>query len=201
MALKNNLLSVIQTLTFKGYNIDCVFDIGANKGTWTAQYEPKLPNANFFLFEANPKHQRPRNLAAKHKWFNNVLSSPDIKEVDFYSIVGTGDSYYKEQTHHYNECDPLKLTTITLDEMVKEHSLPFPQLIKLDTQGSELDIMLGAEPIIKQTDIIIIEMAILPYNQGAPTFDDYINFYMIEIMFLWELMQFNLQMDYWYNLI
>lgn len=176
MDIKNNLVSVIQTLTSKGYNITSVFDIGANKGKWTAFYEIRIPNASFILFEANPHHQRPVTLKQKHKWFNAVLSSPETKEVDFYSIDGTGDSYYKEATKHYKNCMPIKLPTSTLDTMATEHSLPLPQLVKLDTQGAELDILSGGSAVINHADIVVMETPVLPYNQGAPSFDDYINF-------------------------
>jgi len=179
--MKNDLNSVIQKLTSEGYNIKTVFDIGANKGQWTAQHEQKLQNAQFFLFEANPDHQRPRRLQPKHKWFNAVLSNPETTHVNFYSISsarrkGTGDSYYKEQTHIYEKCVPLKLATTTLDAIIKKHSLPFPQLMKLDTQGSELDILEGAKNAVKHTDIIVTEVAVSSYNHGAPTFNDYIEF-------------------------
>jgi len=183
--LKNNhdLHSVIHNLTTNGYAITHVFDVGANKGRWTEAYEPALSAAHFSLFEANPKHTRPDRLAARHGWFNVVLSAPDINEVDFYSISGckasrdgTGDSYYKEDTQVYNDCSPIKLTTSTLDDVAKRHSLQSPQLIKLDTQGSELDILRGAADILERTDIIVTEAAILPYNKGAPSFSDYINF-------------------------
>ena len=182
MALPNDLNSIIVKLSANGYKIKNVFDIGANKGRWTALYEPKMSTANFFLFEANPKHTRPPGLAAKNKWFNVVLSNAETTEVEFYTaannkLPGTGDSYYKEQTHIYNGCNSIKLKTITLDAIVIEQSLPQPQLIKLDTQGSELDILNGAKTVLKNTDVVVIETPLLPYNKGAPTFDDYINFF------------------------
>lgn len=177
MALKNNLESVIQHLTAGGYRLDSVFDIGANKGNWTAHYTRLLPNAIFCMFEANPKHTRPGKVGQQHKWFNVVLSSPDVTEVEFYSIAGTGDSYYKEQTRAYDTCTPIKLPTITLDKMVDKHSLTYPQLVKLDTQGSELDILKGASKVIEHADIIMTEAAIMAYNKDAPNFDDYIKFF------------------------
>ncbi len=176
MIYRNNLNSVIQKLTSEGYNINSVFDIGANKGNWTAHYEKIMPDAQFILFEANPKQSRPSKLSQKHKWFNTVLTKPGITEVEFYSIVGTGDSYFKEQTKAYDSIVPLKLPAITLDEIMKKYSLPYPQIIKLDTQGSELDILSGAEDVIKHVDIIVTEISMLPYNLGAPTFDDYMKF-------------------------
>lgn len=175
MSFRNDLPAVIQTLTSKGYNINSVFDIGANKGTWTLQYEKLLPQATFHLFEANPAHPRPARLSQKHSWFNAVLSSPETTEVEFYGISGTGDSYYKEDTQAYQSCVPIKLPTTTLSAIVHKYSLPLPQLIKLDTQGSELDILKGAADVISHVDILMTEMAVLPYNKGAPTFDQYMS--------------------------
>ena len=174
MTLRNDLTSVVQHLTSKGYVINSVFDVGANKGRWTAEYNQLLPNATFCMFEANPNQQAPK-LATNHKWFNSVLSDPDTTEVKFYSISGTGDSYYKERTVVYDNCTPLILPTTTLDKLVAKHSLPPPQLMKMDTQGSELDILKGANNILSGVDILVTETAILPYNDGAPTFNDYLN--------------------------
>ncbi len=177
MVLKNDLRSVITKLLSGGFNIKCVYDIGANKGNWTKAFLPKIPNAQFILFEANPNHSRPVALDQKHKWFNVALTKPGVKTVDFYSITGTGDSYYKEQTRHYDDCTPILLPAKTLDELAQENRLPYPQLIKLDTQGSELDILRGGTDIIKEAEIIVSEIAILPYNEGAPTFTEYVKFF------------------------
>ncbi|WP_372742593.1 FkbM family methyltransferase [Neptunomonas sp.] len=166
---------MIQVAQSKGHSITSVFDIGANTGRWTAEYSKKIPTAQFFLFEANPVHQRPTHLNKKHKWFNAVLSSPNKPEVDFFSISGTGDSYYKEQTPAYNSCTPVCMRTTTLDAVVETHSLPLPQVIKFDTQGSELDIVQGATKVMQHVDIAVVEMSFIPYNKGAPLIDDYIS--------------------------
>lgn len=175
MTLKNNLMSVIETLKVHQYPITSVFDIGANKGRWTVRYDKVLPNAKFYMFEANPHRTKP-GIVNKHAWFNAVLSSPDKKSVEFYDRMGTGDSYYKEDTKFYDGVEPTKLDTITLDEIVAKHELPQPQIVKLDTQGSELDILNGATKTLKHVDIIQIETPILAYNQGAPGFMDYVSY-------------------------
>ena len=181
MSLPKDLNTVIQKLTAGGYHISTVYDIGANKGTWTTKYEAVIKTAQFLLFEANPRHNRPTGLKTKHKWFNVVLSNPETSEVIFNmsqnNLPGTGDSYYKEQTHVYDNCKTVTLKTTTLDELASQQKLPFPQLIKLDTQGSELDILRGGSSIVANADIIVTEMPILPYNKGAPVFNDYINFF------------------------
>ena len=174
MLLKNNLNSVIQHLISGGYNITSVFDVGANAGRWTAIYSKLLPKALFCMFEANPNQASP-TLASNHRWFNAVLSSPEVSKVEFYTISGTGDSYYKEQTKAYTSCIPITLPTTTLDKLATQHNITPPQLMKIDTQGSELDILRGAVESIKSVDILVTETAVLPYNKGAPNFNDYLS--------------------------
>lgn len=181
--MKNDLKSVIQKLSHHGYQFSSVFDIGANKGLWTQEYEKEIPTAIFTLFEANNKWKKPKNISSKHNWINAVLSSPDQKSVSFYSKKGTGDSYYKEDSIAYEHISPIEKSTITLDQISKERKLPNPQLIKLDTQGSEIDILLGATQALSHAYVIQIETPILPYNKDAPNLQDYL-FFMIDHNFI-----------------
>lgn len=157
-----------------GHKINSVFDVGANKGKWTEDWLTVCPSATFTLFEANPNHPRPTRLHTKHNWINVVLSKPGIDSVEFYSINNTGDSYYKENTSYYKQSSKLNLKADTLDNVVKRFNLIPPQLLKLDTQGSEVDILLGAEQTLKTVDIVVCEMPIIEYNIGAPVFSDYL---------------------------
>ena len=50
-------------------------------------------------------------------------------------------------------------------------------LIKIDTQGSEIDILKGGIETMKKASFIILEMPFLgEYNKGAPDFYDHIIF-------------------------
>lgn len=174
--VKNTFSDVLQKFLKNNHQICSVFDIGANDGKWTARYENLIPSATFFLFEANPKRKRPTRIDKKHKWISAVLSSPEINEVTFYERMGTGDSYYKERTTFYDSCNLLKIDTVTLDELVIAKRIPMPQIIKLDTQGSEIDILKGSKKILEFVELIQIEVPILAYNEGAPSFNDYVQF-------------------------
>lgn len=77
---RNNLEEIIKQLHQHNHKIHNVFDIGANKGTWTAHYETKLPGSTFYMFEANPNLQFPNKVNKKHKWYNIVLSD-DVNEI------------------------------------------------------------------------------------------------------------------------
>jgi len=96
--------------------------------------------------------------------------------VTFYSKSLSGDSYYLEQTSFYDSSDGKNILTNTLDEVTESNNLPFPDFIKIDTQGSELDILKGGKKTISRCKLIYMECPIIEYNAGSPKLDDYISF-------------------------
>lgn len=172
-----NTEELLKTLESRGWNPKTVYDIGANKGNWVKHWSKRYHNADFVCFEANSKHKRPGWLVERHHWFNSVLSDENDKEVQFYDVRGTGDSYYKEMTPHYQNVEPVTLKTRRLDDIIQENNLPFADFIKIDTQGSELDVFNGAPKVLEHAQVIHVEMPVLEYNKGAPTFSDYISFF------------------------
>jgi hypothetical protein len=98
---KLNYHSVLKNLISRGLQINVVYDIGAHKGRWTKQHASLLPNANFFLFEANKEHAE-KLKSRGYRAFIGVLSS-DGEPAKFYKKVGTGDSLYRENTQTYSE--------------------------------------------------------------------------------------------------
>jgi len=167
-------------MTELGLNIETVFDIGAYMGDWSTEFKRTLPNSKFFLFEANYKCAPSLEKTSFLYLCGTVLSNPGKRSVEFYdnNSIGTGSSYYKENTKWFDGGVSVKYPCITLDEIISQNNLPIPQLLKLDTQGSELDILAGAKSIIGKTDLIYVECPIVRYNHGAPNIYEYINFFL-----------------------
>ena len=170
--LNYNLISLLK----QGVEINHIYDIGAYKGEWSKFLsETSLKKKQFYLFEANKSNEIFLK-ETKFKYFIDVLSD-EVKEVNFYSLNSTGDSYYKEQTEFYkSECKPKKITTNTLDGIINDNKLPSPNLIKIDTQGSELDILKGSKKVIKNCSLIYLECPVIEYNLNSPSIDQYIKF-------------------------
>jgi FkbM family methyltransferase len=172
MTHQSDLVSTLRKLKANGLEIKTVYDIGACKGEWTKKMEQSvLMDADFFLFEGNPAY---RDVLSPYINHIGILSNPGRTEVEFYAGTDTGDSYYKESTKHYENKEPTKLPCRTLDSLIEEYHLPTPDLLKVDTQGSELDILAGAESIIDKVDLIYLECPIINYNIGAPSIGEYI---------------------------
>jgi FkbM family methyltransferase len=151
-----------------------VYDIGAHKGEWALEWLKYHPNSKFVLFEANNSFNS--RLTQVGKVFNVVLGDKS-KKVKFFSINATGDSYYKENSIFYEHVIPKKKQVSTLDEIVSSENLLSPDIIKIDTQGSELDILLGASKTIKNALILIIECRLATHqNMSAPGVSEVIKF-------------------------
>ena len=59
-------------------------------------------------------------------------------------------------------------------------------LVKLDTQGSEIDIMNGGLHLLKNTTAIIIEVSHVEYNEKAPLVEE-VKEYMESIGFIYNM--------------
>lgn len=165
---------------------DVIYDIGAHIGKWTEMMSTRLPNTEFVMFEAFPEH---KNLHApeKFQYLNIPLHKEDNIELKFFinkkSRHTTGNSFYRENTENYNDDDFITLKTKKLDTVISEHNLKLPDVIKLDTQGAELDVLLGASNALKYAKIVLCEMSIYPYNKDGVKFSS-VNDYLIDQGFL-----------------
>ena len=172
--LAQSLISTLENLNDdKGKQI-VVFDIGAHKGDWTKKIKSEIPSVNAFMFEANPIHEN--DLKSIGCYYHIGILSDSEKTADFYACGGTGDSLYQESTNVYQNVIPTKERCHTLDTLIQQEGLPQPDFIKLDTQGSELDILNGASKSLEHAKALLLECPIYPYNAGAPSMKEYIDF-------------------------
>ena len=169
--LNSNLIDLIK----KGVKIKTVYDIGAYRGDFSDFLnKTTLKGKDFYLFEANEKNEKYLK-KLDFKYFIEVLSDRK-KEVKFYSKTHSGDSYFLEQTNFYDGFDAKTKITNTLDNIVEQNNLPFPNFIKIDTQGSEIDILKGAKRTISNCKLIYLECPIIEYNFGSPNLDQCIKY-------------------------
>jgi FkbM family methyltransferase len=176
------------------------FDIGANNPFAEEGQQvvmaPLMPETGFYLFEAMSKHEESLKNTG-YPYAIAVLGDKDGKEVTFYETKakesGPGDSYYKEQTGFYDD-DNVVATVhemVTLDTLVREKNWPLPDFIKLDTQGSELDILKGAKDCMKKVKGLQLECALDDYNKGAPQFAEVISFAETSGFKLYDILQYH----------
>ena len=153
-----------------------ILDIGANDGWWYNQNKPSYPDAEFVLIEANPNNE-PALKTLGVRYHLECLSDCE-KEVKFFitkdAPTTTGASYYLENTEHFKDSniEILTLQTTTLDKLFPEETF---DIVKMDVQGSEVDIIKGGPALLKRAKQVILEVpkGENTYNIGAPHRDLY----------------------------
>jgi FkbM family methyltransferase len=178
------IFTYINNLKNKGFIPKNILDIGANQGYFSIQLKeiwPELSLDNFHLIEADEDNYL-NLLTTGFNIYMHLLGDEDNKIVSFYKtkeiFANTGNSIYKEKTNFYRDESliEVKKRMITLDSLFKDKNIIF-DFAKLDTQGSELDIIKGGKETLSTCKYIIIEVSLKHYNDGeVPLKDDIINF-------------------------
>ena len=100
--------------------------------------------------------------------------SDQCKTIEWFGVGGLGDSYFKESSQSFENVSSIEIVTNTLNSYVADRNLPVPQLLKIDTQGSELDIIAGSCSFISSVKYVLMECPLIEYNLGAPNIQKYL---------------------------
>lgn len=168
-----------------GFTPKVIYDVGACVLHWTKGAKKVWPDSEYYLLEAMEESE-PIFKLTDHAYHIGVLSDIDGKDVIFYKNVSQpgGNSYYKENQKFSPVADDLfgkpenqfKRKTITLDTVRKIRNFLYPDLLKIDVQGCELDILKGCPEILSHVQHLIVELQSVEYNTGAELFETSIPF-------------------------
>ena len=117
---------------------------------------------------------------SKQQIIEGTVSKDSGMEVNFY-VAGEEDSSssilepkYIQASHPTVEISEIqKKTTITLDDLLKNHDLDLdsPTILVLDIQGSELDALQGCPLLLKSVTHIFSEISLRELYKNIITFD------------------------------
>jgi len=164
-----------------GFSPRTILDIGAYQGEWTKMAHQIFLLAKIFMVEATPDHKNIlENINEAAGLSIALLGDKSKKSVDFYianpkeTSITTGNSVFMEKTRYFDNHHLIKLPMTTLDEMVAKRKLKNIDFIKIDTQGSELNILKGGKKTVDRAEFILLETQNLEYNDKAPFTEDVI---------------------------
>jgi FkbM family methyltransferase len=141
-----------------------VFDVGANVGVYSQRLRALHPRARIFAFEPLPESFAilQRNLGPQGVEVYNLALSDKAGAATIYTRPGettTHASLYsaviEDLYHNSPHANPIETTT--LDSFVAEHTIDRIGLLKLDTEGSELQILRGAQLLLDEGRIDLIQ--------------------------------------------
>tara|TARA_B100002019_G_C21205534_1_gene566434 strand:- start:373 stop:1086 length:714 start_codon:yes stop_codon:yes gene_type:complete len=171
---KKELITSLNKIKKKGFYPKNILDIGAQYGQWTKLVRKYVYPDSYYQLIEPINYKELDNL----KKFNNIsciniLLGNKEEEVVWYEKRNGGDSIYKENTEYYKSCKGINKFTKKLDDInLKETNF---DLIKIDTQGSEIDIIEGGLKLVSKAEFLLLEIPFFgAYNQGVPSFQVHI---------------------------
>ena len=144
-----------------------ILDVGANKGQFHHSIKKLFPNSTIASVEPNPfceVHLKSMQaeyyicgLGAEETFLDLIL--PKSKK------ISKGASYYPADWLTEETSLIIKTPVHTGDRLFSNRKF---DVIKIDTQGYELEVLKGATRLLKDAKILIIECNIVAENIGAP---------------------------------
>jgi FkbM family methyltransferase len=163
-----------------------IFDVGACTGEMTFKYKSLFKNSTIYCFEPFiPSYEilkKSTSGYAKIKCYNVALS--DITgTVDFHvnqyyptnSMLATHvDSGKNWNDEVFVTKEVIKIKSLTLDDFVTQNQIDQIDILKMDTQGTEYQILEGASKFLGQNKIslIYLEIIIMPTYQDQKNLDE-----------------------------
>ena len=155
-----------------------ILDIGANVGQFYKLCRSNFPEAYIFSVEASRDCERYLKDVTDGDYYIGLLGKSN-EIVKFYknksNPLSTGNSIFRELTSHFSNDNLIieEQSCIRLDDLFPNG---FFDLIKIDTQGSELNILAGGPEMSSKATGILLEVSITQYNEGSPLYDEAIEF-------------------------
>ncbi|MBW1859187.1 MAG: FkbM family methyltransferase [Deltaproteobacteria bacterium] len=186
---------VILLLKTLGYQPQIVFDVGASTGEWSSRICEVLPEAEYHLFEPLIDHvpqygEHTTQCLKKYSSFSlhkYALGDASGERIMNLYKDPLGSTTLKMSTENPDFVQvPVKM--LTLDEAIRSLHLPTPQVIKIDTQGSELSILKGAQATLRKVDVLFLECWLYrAYGKNTPLLTE-ISDWLIQFGFrLWDV--------------
>lgn len=169
-------------------NQPLIFDVGASVGQSTEKYLFYFPNSMIHSFEPIPKvYKEYVNKFSNYKNINanNFALSDKNGTADFY----VNDCHYtssmlkpvpfSKRFSHENDIQfqlesKMSIKTVTLDRYCNNSAIDFIDILKIDTQGSELSVLEGARKMLNNHSINLIfaEVEFIALYEQQPLFYD-----------------------------
>ena len=158
----------LHALRLEGYVPRTMLDIGAHIGTFTRDFLGVFPGCVPTLIEPNPFCLADLSKLGFEQHGVAASNAPGVAEM-FLSrewLQSTGASLYRENTQYFRDDVVVKrqVETARLDDLFAGRQFDF---VKIDTQGSELDVLLGGPAVLRRADYILVEVSLVEYNIGG----------------------------------
>lgn len=171
---------LLEFLAKKDVQINTLFDVGANDGTYSLLLSEIFPKANIHAFEPVPDTYQAAEKALKDKPNVALHQLGLYKENCTLDIYNDSDNPNNQISSVYAEglvdfyattaLHKLKIEVKTLDSFCEENGIRSIDFIKIDVEGAELAVLQGAEKMIRNNGLRIVQFEFNDFNISSRTF-------------------------------
>ena len=157
-----------------------VFDIGANQGNYSLAIKREYPLAQVYAFEPHPKTYSKLEDVSRIYGFKAINSAlgDKIEQMALYDhksdgVLGTEHaSIYRDviEGFHGSQSQQFIVNVATVDKYMLENSIDKIDLLKIDTEGNELNVLRGATDALKNNRIDMIHFEFNSLNVFSRVF-------------------------------
>jgi FkbM family methyltransferase len=166
-----------------GYHPGTIIDVGVADGTFDLY--TIFPSAAYLLVEPLVEFEPALSWISSRYNAQYALTAAGAEDEERFMYTGRslaemhGASLQPPKHDTATERrDKRRVPVRRLDRLVEERKLPGPFLLKIDTQGTEIEVLRGAERILPQVDVVIAEASFFNFGQkpNQPLIDDVLRF-------------------------
>jgi FkbM family methyltransferase len=133
---------------------DVVFDIGAHVGFYTL-LSAELVGKDGKVFSFEP-------LMANYEYLKKHIEINNYKNITPFNVAVSdreGFAFFARgentSTGHLTNEGEIKVRTIAIDDWINNKKLPIPNVLKIDVEGAEFDVLIGAANFLKNNKPVI----------------------------------------------
>ncbi len=136
-----------------------IFDVGANIGEWTHNVLAINPSAVVHTFEPTPTsfEEISKRSYPSQVYHNNMGLGDETKSLVFYDYGGehAHNSLYQRHDKPYQQ--QITISIDTLAHYCTQHAITRIHYLKIDTEGNDYRVLVGAKPLLEQGQIDMIQ--------------------------------------------
>jgi FkbM family methyltransferase len=141
-----------------------IFDVGAHDGRSAVAYLDLEPTARVIAFEPNADlveglqalEQERLTVIPKAVGLGSSTAILKVRKDSRVSSLLDVDPQLSVRSSHYDLIDSRNVEVVSIDEFIEEKESPAPQLLRIGTKGSELNVLQSAEGSLREGGILIV---------------------------------------------
>jgi FkbM family methyltransferase len=175
---RDSLRGILRHVKRLGFKPTTIIDVGVNIGT-PQLYDTFIESKYLLIDPLEENRYYMKKICNRLKNADYIIAAAAKYKSELVLHVHNdfaGSSLYRESDGITADGIQRRVKGIPLDGICEERSLQGPYIIKIDTQGNELNVLLGAEKILKETELIILETSLFQFHIDGPQFYDVVLF-------------------------